>query len=275
MRQLPTCAMAWAWASRRFCSANSRVRSSTLLSKPLCVVLDLDFGGGKFGTVLVQIAIGAHDVFESGHQKVDDLFLVGIDRKAAAEEHDLHAHAQFAASTQPAALEHGVHAFQKLVRLVGLGDEIVGAAFQPADDVHWVTERRQQHDRQTATIDAGLDALAKFVSRHSRHHDVGNHHIERRIDLRQRTFRVVGDDGVVSALFEHAAQPLGLRGAVLDDENPGHAETPSNRVDIASSRAIAPNGNTRSTNPPSKAALGIPKTAEVSRSCAIIVPPCS
>src|SRR6185437_672335 len=236
---------------------------------------DLELGGGEFGAVLLQIAIGAHDVLESGHQQIENLFLVGIDDETATEEHHLDAHAQLAAGAQTAAFEHGVQALQQLFGPVGLGDEIVRAAFKPADDIHGIAEGGEQHHRQVAAIDAGLDALAEIVTGHARHHDVGDHHVDGGIDPGERAFGVVGDQHIVAAFFQDATQAFGLGGAVLNDQNLRHAGTPSIDGGPASSRAMAPSGRTRSTNPFSMATFGMPKTVDVSRSCAMTVPPSS
>ncbi len=59
-----------------------------------------------------------------------------------------------------------------------LGDEIVGAGFQPLHLVGGLIERRHHDDRHVRRLGRGLDAAADLEAVHARHHDVEQHHVD-------------------------------------------------------------------------------------------------
>ena len=111
------------------------------------VLLELDLRRGQLGAVPLQLAVRLNRVLEGRDEQIEDLLFFGGDREAPAEEHDLDPE-DGRGGAQAAVVQDRLDARQQLLGLVGLGEEIVGPALEPADDVHRLVERREQHHRE-------------------------------------------------------------------------------------------------------------------------------
>ena len=74
------------------------------------------------------------------------------------------------------AAHHGLHARQKLARLKGLGQVIVGAHFQAQDAIHRIAARGEHEDGDG--LACGAQAPAQRQAILARHHDVEHQHVE-------------------------------------------------------------------------------------------------
>ena len=73
--------------------------------------------------------------------------------------------------------EHRVDTRQQLAGREGLGDVIVGAAFQPGDLVGFLGARRQQDHRQLAGFAVSLQGAREFQAAGVRKHPVDQQHV--------------------------------------------------------------------------------------------------
>jgi hypothetical protein len=194
-----------------------------LFLEPGGIFLQLRLGLGELGAVVLQLAIGADGVLEGRDQQIEDLLLLGIDGEALTEEADLDAERGAARRPHLAAGEQrGQPRAQQLGR-TGLGEEIVGPAFEPADDVHRLVERGQEHDRHMGAGLVPLQTAAQVVAGHAGHDDVGDDRVEPA--ARTGGERLLGIDRLgdpMALFFQRRRQHLGLGGAVLDDQDVGH-----------------------------------------------------
>ncbi len=116
-------------------------------------------------------------------------------------------------------IEDELYAVHELVGVVGLEDEVVGPALQPADDIVRIGQRGDEHHRHVAQAGIGLDAAAQLVAVHLRHDHVADD--ERRFGS-LRCFEsepsVRGDRDLVALPLQDVLQPLRLGRAVLGDQ---------------------------------------------------------
>ena len=93
-----------------------------------------------------QFLVLGDGVLERGDEEVEHLLAAGLTRNfcPASVTSSIAAEASSADSSGDA--EQRLHAAQQVVGLVGLGDVVVGAGVEAADDVDRVGERRQQDE---------------------------------------------------------------------------------------------------------------------------------
>ncbi len=109
---------------------------------------------------------------------------------------------------------------QKVLFIVGFGNEIVGAAFEAANDIPGVRKDREQNDRRCIHGGIRFDPLAQFEAVHFRHDDVADN--DRGLvgaDQCKRLLTVAGVKNMVSLLFQGVSQSLGLGQAVFHDDD--------------------------------------------------------
>ena len=125
-----------------------------------------------------------------------------------------------APSTRRRAAQHRVDARQQLARREGLGDVVVGAAFEARDLVALLGARGQHDDRQLAGLAVALQRARELEAA-----GVGQHPVDQ-----QQVGQLVGDLGAARARvgglahFEAGAAQaegdhLANRALVLDDQN--------------------------------------------------------
>ena len=110
--------------------------------------------------------------------------------------------------------------------MVGLGDEIVGAALDAADDGDGIAERGQQDDGDMAFGRVVLDLAAEFVAGHARHQDVGEDEVERGGVEKLEAVLAIRGHFNLKIRFQKEPQLLRLSLAVLDDQDAAHRWVP-------------------------------------------------
>ena len=139
--------------------------------------------------------------------------------------------------------------------VVGLGDEVVGAGRERTHDVLRIGERREQEDGEVPRRRIGLEATADFEAVDAGHEHVAHHEVgQRRARAEaEADLAVLGDVHREAFCFEQPPEPMRLRLAVFDDDDPH--EIP---LLLQSQAAISPSGRTSSSPPRSSAAFGMP-----------------
>ncbi len=123
---------------------------------------------------LGQFAVLLDSRFVRGEEEIDDLPPVGGNDVILPAEMERQASRRVLAFRPGPVRLHVPDAGQQVLLVIGLGDEVVGAAFQPPDHIPRVGERGQENDGNPAVPFVGLDPAAQLVAVHLRHDDVAD-----------------------------------------------------------------------------------------------------
>ena len=178
---------------------------------------------------LPQLAVLQDCVLVRGDQHAEDLLFVRGDRERAAEEIERDAELDLGRLAQVPIPEHMLDALQQVVGPVRLGQEVVGSALEPSDDVRGIAQAGEQDDREVRPPQVGLDPPADLVPGDSGHQDVGDDQVERAPgDQRERRFAVRRHRHLPAVVYEHRPQRLGLGATVFNDQDTdGHRSLPA------------------------------------------------
>ena len=112
---------------------------------------------------------------------------------------------------------------------------IVGAGFEPGDDVLRIGPRGDEDHRDKRQARIGLQRLDRGDAVELRHHDVEQHEIGKPVaDHRDGGFAVAGQDDFVAPAFEPELQNLQIVGHIVDDQDQRRIAHPDYPRDVAS-----------------------------------------
>ena len=168
----------------------------------------------------LQFAIDLHRLLIGGDQQVEDLLAFRIDEVLLVAQVQGDADFHILVLAQLLVHQHVADAVEQVVFRVRLADEIVGAAFDAADDVLRVVERGDEDHGNVAQGRIGLDGAAQVVAIHFRHDDIGQYQVRLALaDGGQGQLAIRRHARVVVQRLDQAAQSLRLGRAVLDDQD--------------------------------------------------------
>ena len=167
-----------------------------------------------------QFLVFRHRVFEDRDEEVEHLLAARLNLELLPGDRHLHLAAGARRFRLQRRVEERIHAPEKIVGIVGLGDVVVGPGLEAADDVDRVGERREEDQRNRLPRRIGLGDLAELVAVHLRHLDVGDNEIGPLLLEELDRFEAVDrPPDRVARINEALLQHLRLDPAVLGDED--------------------------------------------------------
>ena len=156
---------------------------------------------------------------------------------------------------QGLAVEPGVDARAQDRRVERLGQEVVGAGLQTADDALGVVDARDHDHGQVAELLVGLDALEDLDAVHAGHLDVEQDHVGRVLaDRRQGRGPVVRRGGSEPLSGERRRDEPSVERVVVDDEDvPGSTLHPFLLTAPLTREARSPDGAAKECSTPPEA----------------------
>ena len=168
----------------------------------------------------LQFAVDLHCLFIRGNEQIEDLLALRIDEVLLVAQVQGDADFHILVLAQLLVHQHVADAVEQVVFRIRLADEIVGAAFDAADDVLRVVERGDEDHGNIAQGRIGLDGAAQVVAIHFRHDDIGQHQVRLALaDGGQGQLAIRRHARVIVQRLDQAAQSLRLGRAVLDDQD--------------------------------------------------------
>ena len=142
------------------------------------------------------------------------------DEKFASSKKDFHAHLRALGLAQAPVGQSRSHLGEEVVLVVGLEDEAVGTGLQPSHHISGIDQGGQEDHRKACEFFCLLDLAAELVAIHLGHDDIADNQGGQALADGGEGFPAIARGGkAIAMLFEDVLQLLGLRGAVLDNED--------------------------------------------------------
>jgi len=169
---------------------------------------------------LEQLPVFLYGGLVGGKDEIEDLLRAGGKRELLPAVDDVDVDRRLhRAGDVPVPQEIG-EAGEEIFRIVGLGDEVIGAAGQGPDDVFGIGKGGEKDDGGPLEFPVRLDGPAELVAVHARHDDIADHQGGAVAAGGRQTFITVpGHDDPVALARQQVSEIGGLRLAVFYDQD--------------------------------------------------------